>query len=169
MPAKKSLYVTGFAALAVALAAAGAIAQSTPDKQLLPGGRYSMIPVDGGMARLDSETGAMSICKSKGADWACELMSDASAALKAQVAKLETDNKDLRAEIKRLEDLIGLGDKKDGQDDKRAERPGGGFSLPSEEDVDKALSYLERMVKKFQDKIKQFEGGHGERNKGTPL
>ncbi len=153
----------------VLLFAAGGASLVAQEKPSPPTGRYTMSPVDGGFARLDTETGAMSICKSKGADWACEPMSDLSAALKGQVAKLENDNQDLRTEIKRLEDLIGLGDKKDGTEGKRPERPGGGLTLPSEEDVDKALSYLERMVKKFQDKIKQFEGGHSDRNKGTPL
>jgi hypothetical protein len=70
---------------------------------------------------------------------------------------LEGENRELRAEVKRMEDLLGLNGEKPKDDEKRAERPGGGLNLPSEQDVDKALSYMERMVKKFQDTMKRLE------------
>ena len=137
------------------------IAQDRPVERA---GRFVMSPVDGGFARLDSETGAMSLCKSQPkdasstGDWACTPMGDAAAtAQAAQTRKLEMENKELRAEIKRMEDLLGLNGEKPKDQEKRAERPGGGFSLPSEQDVDKALSYMERMVKKFSDTMKRLE------------
>ena len=47
------------------------------------------------------------------------------------------------------------------------EKPKPKLELPSEEDVDKALSYMERMFKKFRDKLKELDkDGSG---KGTPL
>ncbi len=163
---KSSSWVASAVAIALTVLAAGAVAQEKP---VASSGRYTMSPMDGGFVRLDTETGSMSMCRPKGSDWACESMSDSSERLGGRDAKLETENKELRTEIKRLEEMIGLGDKKEGADAKRAERPGGGLTLPTEEDVDRALSYLERMVKKFQEKIKQFEGGHSDRGKGTPL
>jgi hypothetical protein len=75
----------------------------------------------------------------------------------ARTRKLETDNADLRAEIKRMEDQLGLNGPKAPDDAKRAERPASSFGLPSEQDVDKALSYLERMVRKLQDTMRRLD------------
>ena len=129
-------------------------------------GRFAMSPVEGGFARLDTETGAMSICRaqsapsSSSAEWACTPMAGAIA---SQNQKLEMENNELRAEIKRMEDLLGLNGAKPGAQEKQAERPGGGgLNLPSEQDVDKALSYMERMVKKFQDTMRRLEGKSGD-------
>lgn len=121
-------------------------------------GRYTMNPVDGGFARLDTETGAMSICKPQSKDasadkWSCQPMGDGTAELR----RLETENRELRAEIKRMEDNLGLNGDKSKGGEKQAERPGG-LNLPSEQEVDKALSYMERMIKKFHDTMKRLEG-----------
>jgi hypothetical protein len=154
---------------AIAGASAG-LAQDRP-------GRFVMSPVDGGFARLDTETGAMSLCKAQPQDaaspsgWACQPMGDTTADAQAKTRKLEAENKDLRAEVKRMEDLLGLNGEKPKAEDKQAEQrpggPGGGLNLPSEQDVDRALSYLERMVKKFHDTMKRLEDGSG--RKGTTL
>jgi hypothetical protein len=151
-------------------AAAPAFAQDRP-------GRFVMSPVDGGFARLDTETGVMSLCKAQPKDaasvgnWACQPMADATAETLARVRKLEGENKDLRAEVKRMEDLLGLnGDKPKGEEKQAEQRPGGssgGLNLPSEQDIDRALSYMERMVKKFHDTMKRLE--QGDNRKGTTL
>ncbi len=157
----------GILVLALIAGTSGLKAQERP-------GRFTMSPVDGGFARLDTETGAMALCKSQPKDastnsqWSCQPMGDATADLR----KLEAENKDLRAEVKRMEDLLGLnGDKPKGPDSQAERRPGGPgapFNLPSEQEVDKALSYMERMVKKFHDTMKRLEGAtqKGEGSKG---
>jgi hypothetical protein len=122
-------------------------------------GRYTMTPVDGGFLRLDTETGDMALCQRKGATWSCEAMADSSRSLQKEFDRLAAENKELRAEIKRLEEIAGLGDDKKGGPEKRAERPGGGFRLPTEEDVDKVMGYVERMLKKFRDKLRELEEG----------
>ena len=129
-------------------------------------GRYTMAPADGGFARLDTETGAMSLCTRKSGQWACEEMPDATKDLRKENDRLAAENKELKADIRRMEEMLGLGGEKEKDGEKRAERPGGKLQLPSEEDVDKALGYIERMFKKFRDKMKQFENETG---KGTPL
>ena len=155
---KSALALTIFSGFLVACASASSAQERA--------GRFAMSPVDGGFARLDTETGAMSICKSQPAassplaEWTCTPMAGS---LTSQTQKLETENKELRAEIKRMEDLLGLNGAKPGTQEKQAERPGGGgLNLPSEQDVDKALSYMERMVKKFQDTMRRLEGKSGD-------
>ena len=85
------------------------------------------------------------------------------------VCQFETD---LRGgKIRRIEEImLGDGKRADGQTpggpapDRRAGRGPGG--LPSEQDIDQAVDYLERMFKKFRDNMKDLDGGSG---RGTPL
>jgi hypothetical protein len=135
----------------------GAVAQEKP-------GRYVMSPIDGGFARLDTETGLMSVCKGTAANFKCELAPDATVGAQKEAEKNTAEAKELRAEIKRLEELLGLGDKPEGgnkqaEEQRPGSRPGGpGFKLPSEAEVDQAFDYIEKMVKKFKSKLKQLEG-----------
>jgi hypothetical protein len=151
-----------FSTVAVcALLATSANAQEKP-------GRYVMSPIDGGFARLDTETGLMSVCKGTAANFKCELAPDATVGAQKEAEKNTAEAKELRAEIKRLEELLGLGDKPEGGNKQAEEqrpgsrpgsRPGGpGFKLPSEAEVDQAFDYIEKMVKKFKSKLKQLEG-----------
>ena len=77
--------------------------------------------------------------------------------------------------IKRAKEMLGLGEKPQagnppGPDNRQSEeRPvsrSPKFELPTEEDLDKALSYAERMLKKFREKWKDIERGSG---RGTQL
>lgn len=138
-----------FSALLVLVATAA----SSADSQ----GRYVMSPTEGGFARLDTETGAMSLCGRKGDRWVCEPMADAAMTLREERSRLAAENAELKAEVRRLEGLLGPGGER-----RSAERK---FELPSEQDVDRALDYVQRMYRKFRDRLKELEG----ENKGTPL
>lgn len=110
-------------------------------------GRFTMNPVDGGVLRLDTETGALSMCKQVSGSWTCTMLPDDRTAVDAEVAQLKKENADLKASVKRLEELAGLPD-----DGKR-----GRAQLPTEEDIDKAMNYVQRMLKKFKEKLKELE------------
>ncbi|MFV0299201.1 MAG: hypothetical protein ACK5JT_24125 [Hyphomicrobiaceae bacterium] len=112
-----------------------------------------MQPTDGGFLRLDTATGDMSLCKRTAASFECAPVKD-DRDLQAEVGRLAAENKDLKAEISRLQEQLGREDNKDLVPDAR---PGPGLQLPSEEDVDKALSYMQRMIKKFREKMKEFD------------
>jgi hypothetical protein len=120
------------------------------------GGRYKLTPADGGsFLRLDSQTGAMSVCQRKDAKWACEAIADDRRALEAEIARLSGENKELQGNVKRLEELLALPDP-EGKD-RRAQRGGARFQLPSEEEVDRAMDFVERMMRKFRDKLRDFK------------
>ena len=144
--------------------ATSAVAQEKP-------GRYVMSPIQGGFARLDTETGLMSVCKGTADNFKCELAPDSTADAQKDAEKRTAEAKELRGEIKRLEELLGLGDKVPGAPGSRQaeeQRPGGtgpAFKLPTEAEVDQALDYIEKMVKKFKSRLKQLEGD----SKGSAL
>ena len=170
-------------ALALAAANAGRLHAAPPTETEKPG-RYAMQSVDGGVLRMDTETGAMSLCTRRSGIIACEPVQDDRSAQK-EADRLAIENRELRADIKRLEEQLGLGDGPQASappDNGRPDagrpganrpddgRPGGrspGMGLPSEKDVDMALTYMERMIKKFREKFKDMESSSG--GKGTPL
>lgn len=110
-------------------------------------GRFTMHPADGGVLRMDTQTGALSMCKQASGSWACTMLPDDRTAINSEVERLKSENTELKASVKRLEELAGV--------------PGDGkqptAKLPTEEDVDKAMSYVQRMLKKFKEKLKELE------------
>ena len=123
------------------------------------GGRYKMTPAEGGaFLRLDTQTGAMSVCQRKDGKWACEAVPDDRRALETEIERLASKNKELQGEVKRLEELLALPDPGNPEaKDKRALRSGPKFSLPSEEDIDRAMDYVQRMMRKFKDRMREFK------------
>lgn len=142
-------------AAVVSALATPAAAQPTPTERP---GRYALQAIDGGILRLDTETGTMALCTRQGSQLACEAV--AVAEPDKEVERLGRENRDLRAEVKRLEDLLANPPQAPGSQARRGPK----FELPTEEDVDKALNYVERMFKKFRDRLKDLEGG-----RSTPL
>ncbi len=88
--------------------------------------RYSMTETGDGFLRLDTQTGEVSHCHEKAGGFSCELAADERAAYEAEIATL-TD---------RLERLEGK---------TPAERAG----VPTEEELDEAFGFFEKMTKRF--------------------
>jgi hypothetical protein len=124
------------------------------------GGRYTMSPTKDGIVRLDTQTGAMALCRRKDDKWACEDMDDSQRALMSEIDKLQAENKSLKDQVDHLEETLGLGENQTG-DHAQAPSPGAKLVLPSEADVDKAFDYFERMMKKLHERMEKLEEEHG--------
>jgi hypothetical protein len=123
-------------------------------------GRYTMHPAEGGFMRLDTETGSVSHCGRTDGQWSCQSLADDRRAFEAEIDRLAKENTELKGAVRRLEDLAGLGDPNSGPNagkDRRGEGTLPKLQLPTEADVDRALTYVQRIFKKFKDKIREFE------------
>jgi hypothetical protein len=137
--------------------AGGVAAQSMPDGE---NGRYALSPIADGVIRLDTRTGAVSTCNNAGAGWACYSMPDERAALDAEIGRLQADNERAKAELEKLRaelaareptvngkideplpksDSLKKPEPKTAEGERKIEIP-----LPSDRDVDRVLSFLER-------------------------
>jgi hypothetical protein len=123
-------------------------------------GRYTMSPADGGVVRLDRQSGAMSFCTKQGSEWRCEAMSDGQQTLRDEATRLEKENEALKAEKKHLEEMLGLGAPADGAAPGLGS-PGGSMKVPDEKDVDQMFDYLEGMIKKFKERLQKLEDRPG--------
>lgn len=158
MVAGSSCLRLGYCVVALLLAPVAALAADAA-------GRYSMSPTEGGFVRLDTQTGTMSLCTKSAADWSCADMPESADASRKRLSDLETENKTLRDEIKRMEETFGVAE---GAPGKPAEAAPKSFSIPDEKDVDKAFDYLESMIKKFRERMKKLEDQQ-QGGDGTPL
>ena len=131
-------------------------------------GRYVMQQTPEGMLRLDTQTGAVSLCKSAAGTWACTPVADDARGVDEELKRLRAENAELKEDVKRLEEIAGLGP---GAPDKPATKDPG-IKLPDEKDVEKAMSYVQRMLKIFRDKLRELEeemSRPSEPKKGTTL
>ena len=153
--------------------AAGVIASAILTSQAVAqdrAGRYTMHKAEDGFVRLDTQSGAMSLCRKSDDAWACEPMAGSHRADQRELAKLRRENAELREQIKQLGSRPAdrSGGEVDPSDPPRpGARSGGGTSsglrLPTEKEVDQALNYFENILRKFQDRLKRLE-----RNQDNP-
>jgi len=94
-------------------------------------GRYAMTPADGGFIRLDKETGAVAFCTVKDGMALCRAGSSETSALDAEIVRLRKENAELRAQLA----APGVA----------APRAG----VPSEQELDRALSFTERFMRRI--------------------
>lgn len=148
---------SGIVLVSLLVASSSAAAESMPDNE---NGRYAMSQVSDGVVRLDTRTGAVSNCNNSGAGWACYAVPDERAAYDAEIGRLQAENEKSRAEIEKLKtELASRAPTVEGKTDealpksdslkkaepKAAENPRKiEIPLPSDQDVDRVMSFLER-------------------------
>jgi hypothetical protein len=98
-------------------------------------GRYSLSPLDGGVVKLDTRTGVITECRRKDDTLSCALASDERQRLQNEIDRLSRENAELRARVANPPIAGSI------------ERPAP--ALPSDEEVDRALSLMERFLRRF--------------------
>jgi hypothetical protein len=114
---------------------------ATPDSE---NGRYSFNPVADGVLRLDSRTGQVSQCSRSDAGWACKVVPDERSALETEIARLQGENATLKKELlARGLPIPGVPSTPGSKPDEPE------LKLPSDAEVDKVISFLERVWRRL--------------------
>ncbi|WEF51349.1 hypothetical protein AFIC_002933 [[Pseudomonas] carboxydohydrogena] len=92
----------GFAALALFAAADAAYAQTPPADE---NGRYTLSAIDNGYLRLDTRTGAVSVCTPKGG-WTCRVVPDERVALDQEIGRLQGQVDTLKTQLANRNDTV---------------------------------------------------------------
>ncbi|APY13522.1 hypothetical protein GJU94_01000 [Brucella sp. 10RB9214] len=121
--------------LGTALFSTGAAAQEN--------GRYRLEGTETGYVRLDTQTGAISVCTQQKGQLVCKMAAEDRDAY-------ENDIADLQARVKKLEAQVATMGKVEGSK---------ASALPSEQEFEQSMSYMERFMRRFMDLAKSFEGG----------
>ena len=114
-----------FAAAFLALAAP-ALAQDAPGEA----GRYTMTPTPEGFLRLDTRTGAVALCTTTSGVAGCRGAPEERGALESEIARLSKENAELKQQLAQR----GKGSR--------------ALDLPKEEDMDKALNFAEKFMRR---------------------
>jgi hypothetical protein len=141
-------------AAAMAVGIGGAAAGPMPDTE---NGRYTLSPVNDGIIRLDTRTGEVSTCNNNGNGWACYAVPDERAALDAEIGQLQADNEKLKTQLAERDatvtgkideplpksDPLNKPEPKTAEGERKIEIPKIEIPLPSDRDMDRAMSFLE--------------------------
>lgn len=117
----------------VALSVSSPGAAQSPEPPAGEAGRFAMTPAEGGFLRLDKQTGAVSFCKVEAGLSVCRASADEKAALETEISRLLRENAELKA-------------KAAGESTARQK---GAPGLPSEEELERTLSFTERFMRRM--------------------
>ena len=106
-------------------------------------GRYRMDKTDSGFVRLDTVSGEVSLCREQDGQIVCRMAADERAAFEKELDLL----------TKRVEAL-----EKGGATGQTAVKP----SLPTDEEIDRTMSIMEKMMQRFMGIVKNLEDGEEE-------
>jgi hypothetical protein len=160
MPASKpSIFATVAVATAVGLAAVMAFAgEQLPDTE---NGHYTLSQTRDGLVRLDTRNGQVSNCTHDETGWACRLVPDERAAMDAEIGRLQAENDRLKAQLAgrdqtaagKTDEALPKSDQLKKAEPKVAEgeRNKIEIPLPSDQDMDRVMSFLERTWRRLID------------------
>ena len=123
-------------------------AEPGPDSE---SGRYTFSPTADGLMRLDTRTGIVSNCNNSAAGWACYAVPDERKALDEEIGRLQAENSRLKAQVAAASS--GKGDDKQTADSQRKIE----IPLPSDQDMDRVVSFLQRAWKRLVDMANQVQ------------
>jgi hypothetical protein len=143
-----------FVSAFVGFAPAAMAQTATPDTE---NGRYSFSAITDGMLRLDTRTGAVSLCAKQAAGWACNAVPDERQALENEIARLQRENgalkKDMLARGLPLPGGVAKAPSAEQQRELQFKVP-----LPSDAEIDRVMSAFEKMWRRLIDMVQRTPG-----------
>jgi hypothetical protein len=126
-------------------------AETAPDNE---NGRYTFSPTANGVMRLDTKTGAVSNCSNSPAGWACYAVPDERKALDEEIGRLQAENEKLKAQLASRDPAASGKPSAPGtaENERKIEIP-----LPSDQDMDRVMSFLQRAWKRLVDMANQMQ------------
>ncbi len=118
---------------------AGASLAAEPD-------RYRLERTPDGYVRMDTRTGALSLCVERSGDLVCKASVEEPVSPAAEIDRLRAEVSALQARVEKLENSLAA----------RVEK-----SLPTEEDFNRTMGYMERFFRSFMAIVKDFEADEG--------
>ncbi|MET3791962.1 hypothetical protein [Aquamicrobium terrae] len=104
--------------------------------------RYRMEKTDDGFVRMDTTTGAMSTCREQSGQLVCRMAADERNVVQDEMERLQSQVKALEDRVAKLENSLAA----------RLES-----TLPTEEEFNKTMSYVERFFRSFMGIVKDME------------
>ncbi len=144
------LALSGLVCLCAATAIPPALAQQ--GAPVAENGRYAMTPAPNGFLRMDTRTGAVSLCTLREGNVSCASSADDRGALETENARLTKENAELRDRLAQVT--------QGGASGPSAQSRRGG--LPSADEMDKALGFAETFMRRMM-RIMREETPNGER------
>lgn len=132
MPLLRTLVAVSF--LGTGFLASSAYAQDN--------GRYRIEGTETGYVRLDTRTGALSVCNEQQGQLICKMATEDREAY-------ENDISDLQDRVKKLEDKLAAVES--------GAASATSSKLPSEAEFEQSLGYMERFMRRFMDVAKSFD------------
>jgi hypothetical protein len=120
------------------LALAGLLLPQTASAQEAETGRFQLERSGSGLVRLDTRTGALTLCEDKDGNLICRMAADERAAYEEQLDRLEKRVAALEQKMSSALSAEGKG-------------------LPSDAEVDRSIGIMERFMRAFFGLVKEFE------------
>lgn len=121
-------------------------AEDAPAAEAGAPGRYVLQPTEGGYLRMDTASGRVAFCHRGTAGWICEYAADDMRTIDEEMSRLMAENRRLRARVAELERQAG----------RPPAAPERGFEVPDEQELDRAMAYMERMMRRFIEMMKSI-------------
>jgi hypothetical protein len=160
--------LSGAVFVVLVLAADAPTARAQSSEPAAETGRYSFNKIDDGYLRLDTGTGQVALCSRRTIGWACQLVPDERVAMEGEIARLQDELARLRTELDKRppqgvarvepsappppEKLVPPTVEKPGPP-AVAERREPTLQLPSDEEIDRMMTFFEKVWRRLVDMI----------------
>jgi hypothetical protein len=122
-------------------------------------GRYTLAPAGEAFLRLDSATGAMSVCSQKPSGWSCASVADDVRALQQEVDRLTHQTEELRQKLAEAGAPAEADAPAKAPDTTPGLQPANPSSSVPEVAFDQMADLVAKMLRRFEDMVRDIQAG----------